>query len=76
MPGVMTRKRVEKRLSYGAASLLRACQAMSIAITTVLPEPVAIFIARRGRPPLRRVFSAAMTLSAFVSPRRVAASVW
>lgn len=34
---------LEKRLSWGFVTLFRTCQAMSIAITTVLPEPVAIF---------------------------------
>ena len=50
MPGVTIRKVSEKRASWGLASLLRACQAMSIAMTTVLPEPVAILKAMRGRP--------------------------
>ena len=49
----------EKRASCGLASLLSACQAMSMAMTTVLPEPVAILNAVRGRPSLRRAFSCA-----------------
>jgi hypothetical protein len=36
----------------GEAILLSVCQAMSIAITTVLPEPVAIFSAARCKPRL------------------------
>ena len=40
-------------------------------MTTVLPEPVAILNARRGRPSLRRAFSARITLSALVSPMRL-----
>ncbi len=47
IPGVTTRKASEKRLSWALASLLSACQAMSIAMTTVLPEPVAILNAIR-----------------------------
>ena len=50
MPGVTIRNASEKRASCGLASLLSACQAMSIAMTTVLPEPVAILNAMRGRP--------------------------
>ena len=45
MPGVTTRNRLENSLFCGVAALLSVCQAMSIAITTVLPEPVAIFSA-------------------------------
>ena len=37
MPGVTIRKASEKRASWGLASLFRVCQAMSIAMTTVLP---------------------------------------
>src|SRR5271166_5019676 len=44
IPGVTTRKVSENRLSFGLAILFKACQAMSMAMTTVLPEPVAIFI--------------------------------
>ena len=47
MPGVTIRKVSQNRASCGLASLLRACQAMSIAMTTVLPEPVAILMAMR-----------------------------
>ena len=52
MPGVTMRNVSENRASCGLASLLSACQAMSMAMTTVLPEPVAIFKAMRGRPGL------------------------
>ena len=52
MPGVTTRNWSVKRASWGLATLLSVCQAMSIAITTVLPEPVAIFRATRGSPGL------------------------
>jgi hypothetical protein len=65
MPGVTMRKRSLKRRSCGLACLLRACQAMSMAMTTVLPDPVAILKAVRGRPSLRSAFSARMTLRAF-----------
>jgi hypothetical protein len=44
-------------------------------MTTVLPEPVAILNASRGRPSLRRTFSCWITLSALVSPDFSAASV-
>ena len=57
MPGVTTRKASVKRASCGLASLLSACQAMSIAMTTVLPAPVAILSAMRGRPGLDASFA-------------------
>src|SRR4051794_9957790 len=44
---VTTRKASENRLSWALASLLSACQAMSMAMTTVFPEPVAILKAIR-----------------------------
>ena len=53
MPGVTTRKASENRLSWVLASLFSACQAMSIAMTTVLPEPVAILKAIRYSPGFR-----------------------
>ena len=59
IPGVTTRNRSLNRRSCGLAALLSACQAMSIAIRTVLPEPVAILNANRGRPPLWAAFSCA-----------------
>ena len=57
MPGVTMRKRFAKRASLGAITLLIVCQAMSIAITTVLPAPVAIFRPTRGSPSLWAAFS-------------------
>ena len=47
MPGVMIRKPRVKRLLVGERTALTVCQAISIAITVVLPLPVAIFMARR-----------------------------
>ena len=38
MPGVTIRNASEKRASCGLASLFSVCQAMSIAMTTVLPR--------------------------------------
>src|SRR5680860_1563309 len=52
IPGVTTRNRLTKRGSRGLVTLFSVCHAISIAITTVLPEPVAIFSATRGRPAL------------------------
>ena len=47
IPGVTTRKFRENRLSSGLASLLSPCHAMSMAMTSVLPLPVAILKASR-----------------------------
>ena len=47
MPGVTTRKRFANQASRGLTALFNVCQAMSIAITTVFPDP-AIFSATRG----------------------------
>jgi hypothetical protein len=55
--------------------LLSACQATSIPITTVLPDPVAIFIASRGRPPLKSAFSFRSSFSIQASPKPLATSV-
>ena len=57
MPWVTTRKRLVKRASRGLCAWFSVCQAMSIAMTTVLPEPVAIFNAVRGRPELCTAFA-------------------
>jgi len=46
-----------KRASRGLCAWFSVCQAMSIAMTTVLPEPVAIFNAVRGRPELCTAFA-------------------
>ena len=52
MPGETSRKASEKRASCGLAALFSVCQAISIAMTTVFPVPVAIFRATRNRPGL------------------------
>ena len=49
MPGVMTRKPREKVFEPALRAALTACQAISIAITVVLPAPVASFSAIRNR---------------------------
>ena len=54
MPGVTTRKRFVKRASRGDCALLSVCHAISIAITTVLPEPVAIFECDPRKPGVMR----------------------
>ena len=56
-PGVTTRNRLAKRASRGDCTLLMVCQAMSIAITTVLPAPVAIFSADPRQPVVVSSFS-------------------
>ncbi len=52
MPGVTTKNRLAKRASDGVITLLMVCQAISMAITTVLPAPVAILSPTRGSPSL------------------------
>ena len=47
MPGVTIRKVSVNRAFCGLASLLSVCQAISMAMTTVLPVPVAILQAMR-----------------------------
>jgi hypothetical protein len=47
MPGVTMRNPLLKRLLPDARTAFVVCQAISIAMTVVLPAPVAIFIARR-----------------------------
>ena len=47
MPGAMIRKPRLNRLLVGERTALTVCQAISMAMTVVLPLPVAIFIARR-----------------------------
>ena len=49
--GATTRMFFEKRVSCGYVTLLRTCQAISIAITMVLPEPVAILAHKRRKLP-------------------------
>ncbi len=70
----MMRNRLAKRASFGWAALFSVCQAMSIAITTVLPEPVAIFSATRCRPRLQAVFVSLSWLRIQASPAFCAAS--
>ena len=74
MPGVTTRNRLVKRASRALKALLATCQAISIAITTVLPLPVAIFTPRRGRPSLWRTFWGSIRVRKSGSPWRPAAS--
>jgi len=57
MPGVTIRNVSEKRLICGLASLFSACQAMSIPMTTVFPEPVAILKANAVEPGFLAWFS-------------------
>ena len=47
MPGATTRKPRVKRLLLGCRTALMVCHAMIMAITVVLPAPVASFRARR-----------------------------
>ncbi len=47
MPGAMIRKPREKRSELGDRTAFTVCHAISMAITVVLPEPVAIFMASR-----------------------------
>ena len=57
MPGVTTRNRLVNRASRGLWAWFSVCHATSIAITTVLPEPVAIFSAVRGNSALWTAFA-------------------
>ena len=75
MPGVTIRKVSEKRASCGLARLLSVCQAMSMAMTTVLPEPVAILNAMRGRPGFDVSFASRIAFSIQASPYFLATSV-
>ena len=75
MPGVTIRKVSEKRASCGLASLFSVCQAMSMAMTTVLPEPVAILKAMRGRPGFDVSFASRSAFSIQASPYFRATSV-
>ena len=72
MPGATMRNRLVNRTSRGAYCLFRVCQAMSIAMTMVFPEPVAILSAARGRPLLCASFSGSEPLAP-VGVRRVSA---
>ena len=75
MPGVTMRNVSEKRASCGLASLLSVCQAMSMAMTTVLPEPVAILKAMRGRPGFDVSLASRIAFSIQASPYFSATSV-
>ena len=55
MPGLTIRKVSENRASCGLASLLSACQAISMAMTTVLPDAGRHLERERGRAGVRRV---------------------
>ena len=48
MPGVTIRKPRLNRLLVGERTALTVCQAISMAMTVVLPLPVAIFMAMRS----------------------------
>jgi hypothetical protein len=74
MPGVTMRKASPNRRSCGLATLLSVCQAISIAITTVLPVPVAILCATRNRPGLASSAKVRSWFSIHASPRFLAAS--
>ena len=50
MPGATSRKPFAKRREDGFATAFAVCHAISIAMTVVLPAPVAIFIASRRSP--------------------------
>ena len=52
MPGATTRNPRVKRLLLGRRTALIVCHAITIAITVVLPAPVASFNASLGRPAL------------------------
>ena len=74
MPGVMMRNRLANRASRGLCALFSVCQAISIAITTVLPAPVAIFSAIRGSPELCSAFCSDSRGRQLVNPSRPATS--
>ena len=68
MPGVTMRNVSENRRSFGSASLFKACQAISMAMTTVLPVPVAIFIATRLSPGFDESLASRSQFSIQLSP--------
>ena len=57
MPGATIRKASAKRLELRARAAFRVCQAISIAITVVLPAPVASLKAMRNRSGFASAFS-------------------
>ena len=74
MPGVTIRNPRENRLEFGERTALTVCQAISIAITVVLPEPVAIFMARRNRSGLASAFDASRCFQMWAYWRRLRAT--
>ena len=70
MPGVTTRKPREKRLLLGWRAALTVCQAISIAMTVVLPAPVASFSARRSSSGLACGVGALDVVPEFAAARR------
>ncbi len=75
IPGLTIKKVSLKRASWGFASLLSVCQATSMAMTTVLPDPVAILRASRGKPGFEVSFASRMSFSIQASPNFLATSV-
>jgi hypothetical protein len=75
MPGVTIRNESVKRASRGLASLFNTCQTISMAMTTVLPLPVAILAAIRNRPGLAASLERRRSFSIQVWPYRLATSV-
>ena len=57
IPGATTRKPREKVFELPLRAALIACQAISIAMTVVLPAPVASFSATRNRSGLAPAFA-------------------
>ncbi|OPZ42383.1 MAG: hypothetical protein BWY94_02147 [Actinobacteria bacterium ADurb.BinA094] len=68
MPGATMRNESLNRASCGFSILLSACQAMSMAMTTVLPLPVAILKARRSSPGLAESLASLSLFSRYVRP--------
>ena len=60
MPGVTRRKPRLNSVLPGERTALTVCQAMSMAMTVVLPLPVAIFSAMRSRSGLEAALAARM----------------
>src|ERR1700704_967751 len=60
MPGVTIRNAREKRSEPGVRTALSVCQAMIIAMTVVLPAPVAIFKAMRNNSGLASALAASI----------------
>ena len=60
IPGATIRNPRENCLEVGDRTALTVCQAISMAMTVVLPAPVAIFIARRSSSGLADSFARLM----------------